>query len=95
MALPLPPDWWKAHYPRAGKAYQKLFDDKRLALISAHIFNETHVASCAKCGLSREMCEDGYHCGRVQCSECTLLRVCVGDPPRCDECYRTIKGASI
>lgn len=42
---------------------------------------------CIHCHQSRERCEDGYLCGKVNCNECTLYRHCCGNPPRCDECW--------
>jgi len=41
---------------------------------------------CKLCTATKEMIQDGYSCGLVECSECTLSRMCVGTPPRCDEC---------
>lgn len=60
--------------------------------MSEHSFSffnqESH---CNACGLSRAQCEDGFSCGRKICVECTLLRQCVGDPPRCEECFFNIQ----
>lgn len=60
-------------------------------LYNGHQFDPI-LDKCSKCGLTKEMCEDGYSCGRVQCKECTLLRQCIGE--RCEECYQAIKAAS-
>ena len=72
-------------YPFKGS----VFDDMQQSRyrVKCHVFLEPYT-TCKKCGLTKEMCEDGYTCGRVQCNECTLLRQCIGDPPRCEECAK-------